>query len=406
MTNKINNREESSFYELFSNTEDTSISNVIVSITIIDTGNQSLENIVNNGLKPEERVVLKAGEPIPEKYKDCKLTVTYNNGIKIVKDFEQLNNEELAFMTRQHHVFNSDIDSNADWYLRFYHIKNSIINFLKRLFNPKENSNKFTWLDYYKGIYNTRHHDFDKLKVLLTSEGAPYIRNPYPNYSVENKYYQEYLINIDILYFLSYYIGYRKVIDRLTSLLKCNEFEIENDDFYKKFTDLLNERLAKGEIVKNESTHNFQFLSIFDMKDDNNISLNIENAKEMEEVIDDLINLQSKYKLAKNVLGYYLMSDTLPDADFIRSINPDNMKLMIIGVLSDISFTEIEKINEKGLSLLSTNTENLINHLNQYGLKLDSRIVEDIIAKKIKYKELDGRLPFYVVDHLIISQMK
>ena len=406
MTNKINNREESSFYELFSNTEDTSISNVIVSITIIDTGNQSLENIVNNGLKPEERVVLKAGEPIPEKYKDCKLTVTYNNGIKIVKDFEQLNNEELAFMTRQHHVFNSDIDSNADWYLRFYHIKNSIINFLKRLFNPKENSNKFTWLDYYKGIYNTRHHDFDKLKVLLTSEGAPYIRNPYPNYSVENKYYQEYLINIDILYFLSYYIGYRKVIDRLTSLLKCNEFEIENDDFYKKFTDLLNERLAKGEIVKNESTHNFQFLSIFDMKDDNNISLNIENAKEMEEVIDDLINLQSKYKLAKNVLGYYLMSDTLPDADFIRSINPDNMKLMIIGVLSDISFTEIEKINEKGLSLLSTNTENLINHLNQYGLGLDSRIVEDIIAKKIKYKELDGRLPFYVVDHLIISQME
>lgn len=406
MTNKINNREESSFYELFSNTEDTSISNVIVSITIIDTGNQLLENIVNNGLKPEERVVLKAGEPIPEKYKDCKLTVTYNNGIKIVKDFEQLNNEELAFMTRQHHVFNSDIDSNADWYLRFYHIKNSIINFLKRLFNPKENSNKFTWLDYYKGIYNTRHHDFDKLKVLLTSEGAPYIRNPYPNYSVENKYYQEYLINIDILYFLSYYIGYRKVIDRLTSLLKCNEFEIENDDFYKKFTDLLNERLAKGEIVKNESTHNFQFLSIFDMKDDNNISLNIENAKEMEEVIDDLINLQSKYKLAKNVLGYYLMSDTLPDADFIRSINPDNMKLMIIGVLSDISFTEIEKINEKGLSLLSTNTENLINHLNQYGLGLDSRIVEDIIAKKIKYKELDGRLPFYVVDHLIISQMK
>lgn len=406
MTNKINNREESSFYELFSNTEDNSISNVIVSITVIDTGNQSLESIINNGLKPEERVVLKAGEPIPEKYKDCQLTVMYNNGVKIVKGFDQLNNEELAFMTRQHHVFNSDIDSNAEWYLRFYHIKNSIINFLKRLFNPKENSNKFTWLDYYKGIYNTRHHDFDKLKVLLTSEGAPYIRNPYPNYSVENKYYQEYLINIDILYFLSYYIGYRKVIDRLTSLLKCNEFEIENDDFYKKFTDLLNEILAKGEIVKNESTHNFQFLSIFDMKDDNNISLNIENAKEMEEVIDDLINLQSKYKLAKNVLGYYLMSDTLPDADFIRSINPDNMKLMIIGVLSDISFTEVEKINEKGLSLLSTNTENLINHLNQYGLGLDSRIVEDIIAKKIKYKELDGRLPFYVVDHLIISQME
>ena len=406
MTNKINNREKSSFYELFSNTEDNSISNVIVSITVIDTGNQSLESIINNGLKPEERVVLKAGEPIPEKYKDCQLTVMYNNGVKIVKGFDQLNNEELAFMTRQHHVFNSDIDSNAEWYLRFYHIKNSIINFLKRLFNPKENSNKFTWLDYYKGIYNTRHHDFDKLKVLLTSEGAPYIRNPYPNYSVENKYYQEYLINIDILYFLSYYIGYRKVIDRLTSLLKCNEFEIENDDFYKKFTDLLNERLVKGEIVKNESTHNFQFLSIFDMKDDNNISLNIENAKEMEEVIDDLINLQSKYKLAKNVLGYYLMSDTLPDADFIRSINPDNMKLMIIGVLSDISFTEIEKINEKGLSLLSTNTENLINHLNQYGLGLDSRIVEDIIAKKIKYKELDGRLPFYVVDHLIISQME
>ena len=406
MTNKINNREESSFYELFSNTEDNSISNVIVSITVIDTGNQSLESIINNGLKSEERVVLKAGEPIPEKYKDCQLTVMYNNGVKIVKGFDQLNNEELAFMTRQHHVFNSDIDSNADWYLRFYHIKNSIINFLKRLFNPKENSNKFTWLDYYKGIYNTSHHDFDKLKVLLTSEGAPYIRNPYPNYSVENKYYQEYLINIDILYFLSYYIGYRKVIDRLTSLLKCNEFEIENDDFYKKFTDLLNERLAKGEIVKNESTHNFQFLSIFDMKDDNNISLNIENAKEMEEVIDDLINLQSKYKLAKNVLGYYLMSDTLPNADFIRSINPDNMKLMIIGVLSDISFTEIEKINEKGLSLLSTNTENLINHLNQYGLGLDSRIVEDIIAKKIKYKELDGRLPFYVVDHLIISQME
>ena len=406
MTNKINNREKSSFYELFSNTEDNSISNVIVSITVIDTGNQSLESIINNGLKPEERVVLKAGEPIPEKYKDCQLTVMYNNGVKIVKGFDQLNNEELAFMTRQHHVFNSDIDSNAEWYLRFYHIKNSIINFLKRLFNPKENSNKFTWLDYYKGIYNTRHHDFDKLKVLLTSEGAPYIRNPYPNYSVENKYYQEYLINIDILYFLSYYIGYRKVIDRLTSLLKCNEFEIENDDFYKKFTDLLNERLAKGEIVKNESTHNFQFLSIFDMKDDNNISLNIENAKEMEEVIDDLINLQSKYKLAKNVLGYYLMSDTLPDADFIRSINPDNMKLMIIGVLSDISFTEVEKINDKGLSLLSTNTENLINHLNQYGLGLDSRIVEDIIAKKIKYKELDGRLPFYVVDHLIISQME
>ena len=381
MTNKINNREESSFYELFSNTEDNSI----VSITVIDTCNQSLESIINNGLKPEERVVLKAGEPIPEKYKDCQLTVMYNNGVKIVKGFDQLNNEELAFMTRQHHVFNSDIDSNAEWYLRFYHIKNSIINFLKRLFNPKENSNKFTWLDYYKGIYNTRHHDFDKLKVLLTSEGAPYIRNPYPNYSVENKYYQEYLINIHI---------------------KCNEFEIENDDFYKKFTDLLNERLAKGEIVKNESTHNFQFLSIFDMKDDNNISLNIENAKEMEEVIDDLINLQSKYKLAKNVLGYYLMSDTLPDADFIRSINPDNMKLMIIGVLSDISFTEVEKINEKGVSLLSANTENLINHLNQYGLGLDSRIVEDIIAKKIKYKELDGRLPFYVVDHLIISQME
>ena len=142
------------------------------------------------------------------------------------------------------------------------------------------------------------------------------------------------------------------------------------------------------------------------MKDDNNISLNIENSKEMEEVIDDLINLQGKYKVAKNVLGYYLMSDTLPDEDFIRSINPDNMKLMIIGVLSDLSLTEITKINEKGLSLLSANTENLINHLNQYGLGMDPRVVDDIIAKKIKYKELDGRLPFYVVDHLIISQME
>jgi len=169
---------------------------------------------------------------------------------------------------------------------------------------------------------------------------------------------------------------------------------------------LLNEKLGDGEVVKNESAHNFKFLSVFDMKDDNNISLNIENSKEMEEVIDDLINLQGKYKVAKNVLGYYLMSDTLPDEDFIRSINPDNMKLMIIGVLSDLSLTEITKINEKGLSLLSTNTENLINYLNQYGLGMDPRVVDDIIAKKIKYKELDGRLPFYVVDHLIISQME
>lgn len=407
MTNKINNREESSFYELFSNTEDDSISNVIVSIAVIDTENQSLENLINNGLKPEERIVLKAGEPIPEKYKSCKLTITYNNGVKIVKDFAQLNNDELAFMTRQHHVFNSDIDSNADWYLRLYHIKKSIINFFKKLFHINGNRrDQFTWLDYYKGIYNTQHHDFDKLKELLSSEGSPYIRNPYPNYSVESKYYQEYLINIDILYFLSYYIGHRKVIDKLTSLLKCSEFDIENDDFYKKFTDLLNERLGDGEIIKNESAHNFKFLSVFDMKDDNNISLNIENAKEMEEVIDDLINLQSKYKVAKNVLGYYLISDTLPDEDFIRSINPDNMKLMIIGVLSDLSLTEITKINEKGLSLLSANTENLINHLNQYGLGMDPRVVDDIIAKKIKYKELDGRLPFYVVDHLIISQME
>jgi len=55
---------------------------------------------------------------------------------------------------------------------------------------------------------------------------------------------------------------------------------------------------------------------------------------------------------------------------------------------------------------LSANTENLINHLNQYGLGMDPRVVDDIIAKKIKYKELDGRLPFYVVDHLIISQME
>lgn len=406
MTNKINNREESSFYELFSKTEDNSISNVIVSIAVIDTEYQSLESLINNGLKPEERIVLKAGEPIPEKYKGCKLTVTYNNGVKIVKDFSQLNDEELAFMTRQHHVFNSDIDSNADWYLRFYHIKQTIVNFFKKIFNAKNRDSQFTWLDYYKGIYNTRHHNFDKLKDLLTSEGAPYIHNPYPIYSVENKYYQEYLINIDILYFLSYYIGNRKVIDKLTSFLKCSEFEIENDDFYKRFTDLLNQRLGDGEIVKNESAHNFKFLTVFDMKDDNNISLNIENAKEMEAVIDDLINLQSKYKIAKNVLGHYLMSDTLPNDDFIRSINPDNVKLMIIGVLSDLSFTEITKINEKGLSLLSANTENLISHLNQYGLGLDPRIVEDIIAKKIKYKELDGRLPFYVVDHLIISQME
>lgn len=407
MTNKINNREESSFYELFSNTEDNSNSNLIVSISVVNTEVQSLESFINDGLKQEEIIVLKVGEPIPDKYKNSQLTITYNNGIKVVKAFSQLNDEELAFMTRQHHVFNSDIDSNADWYLRLYHIKKSIINFFKKLFHINENRrDQFTWLDYYKGIYNTQHHDFDKLKELLRSEGVPYIRNPYPNYSVESKYYQEYLINIDILYFLSYYIGHRKVIDKLTSLLKCSEFDIENDDFYKKFTDLLNERLGDGEIIKNESAHNFKFLSVFDMNDDNNISLNIENAKEMEEVIDDLINLQSKYKVAKNVLGYYLMSDTLPDEDFIRSINPDNMKLMIIGVLSDLSLTEISKINEKGLSLLSTNTENLINHLNQYGLGLDPRIVEDIIAKKIKYKELDGRLPFYVVDHLIISQME
>ena len=407
MTNKINNREESSFYELFSNTEDNSNSNLIVSISVVNTEVQSLESFINDGLKQEEIIVLKVGEPIPDKYKNSQLTITYNNGIKVVKAFSQLNDEELAFMTRQHHVFNSDIDSNADWYLRLYHIKKSIINFFKKLFHINENRrDQFTWLDYYKGIYNTQHHDFDKLKELLRSEGVPYIRNPYPNYSVESKYYQEYLINIDILYFLSYYIGHRKVIDKLTSLLKCSEFDIENDDFYKKFTDLLNERLGDGEIIKNESAHNFKFLSVFDMNDDNNISLNIENAKEMEEVIDDLINLQSKYKVAKNVLGYYLMSDTLPDEDFIRSINPDNMKLMIIGVLSDLSLTEIAKINEKGLSLLSTNTENLINHLNQYGLGLDPRIVEDIIAKKIKYKELDGRLPFYVVDHLIISQME
>ena len=407
MTNKINNREESSFYELFSNTEDNSNSNLIVSISVVNTEVQSLESFINDGLKQEEIIVLKVGEPIPDKYKNSQLTITYNNGIKVVKAFSQLNDEELAFMTRQHHVFNSDIDSNADWYLRLYHIKKSIINFFKKLFHINENRrDQFTWLDYYKGIYNTQHHDFDKLKELLRSEGVPYIRNPYPNYSVESKYYQEYLINIDILYFLSYYIGHRKVIDKLTSLLKCSEFDIENDDVYKKFTDLLNERLGDGEIIKNESAHNFKFLSVFDMNDDNNISLNIENAKEMEEVIDDLINLQSKYKVAKNVLGYYLMSDTLPDEDFIRSINPDNMKLMIIGVLSDLSLTEIAKINEKGLSLLSTNTENLINHLNQYGLGLDPRIVEDIIAKKIKYKELDGRLPFYVVDHLIISQME
>lgn len=407
MTNKINNREESSFYELFSNTEDNSNSNLIVSISVVNTEVQSLESFINDGLKQEEIIVLKVGEPIPDKYKNSQLTITYNNGIKVVKEFSQLNDEELAFMTRQHHVFNSDIDSNADWYLRLYHIKKSIINFFKKLLHINGNRrDQFTWLDYYKGIYNTQHHDFDKLKELLSSEGVPYIRNPYPNYSVESKYYQEYLINIDILYFLSYYIGHRKVIDKLTSLLKCSEFDIENDDFYKKFTDLLNERLGGGEIIKNESAHNFKFLSVFDMKDDNNISLNIENAKEMEEVIDDLINLQGKYKVAKNVLGYYLISDTLPDEDFIRSINPDNMKLMIIGVLSDLSLTEIAKINEKGLSLLSTNTENLINHLNQYGLGLDPRIVEDIIAKKIKYKELDGRLPFYVVDHLIISQME
>lgn len=407
MTNNIVN---ASFYEMFvheGEEQDISTFNPIVDISFDIKDYEFLEDGTKK-LTPNHTTF-----------------VRYFNGEVKVTKYSELTEEEKEFLSNNTIRYTRTVDVNADIYQYLNKKKSTLSDKIKGLFEDNklnvdnlEDPKEYYWLEYYNGLYQNKQHNFKAFAALLKKYGSPTLRNPYnKNEKRYFNYHSDILINVDIEKYLTYYIQERKNINRFCSLLKIvNEFELENKDLRDRIVEKINKELSQQDrpnselnkpIYLGESNVIYEELNLVK---ENEINRDVKDFQDIENLITEFIKKRDHYLIARKALLLNLIYGDGINEDMLSAVDPENILMLYAILISDISYQELKEeyqtadYFERFRLDMKKRIEDLNLLLENHSLPpFKEEIFDKIMNSKITYEKEGGRLPFFLVEYIILE---